>query len=325
MEKEQKNVCLLSKDEVNLLLFDLLKDGKFKTFQQRIKEGYGITAFVLTAMLNYGYEDKIEQVVSSCKCWTSDVFDFLVQFWNDREKAEDFWIQHADKDAVSEKISDEALVRYQRWDDLLARKKYELLAEHAPLEFLEKLDFWEKLEASSISERKSFFSALVKQKRFEDVLALDKKWASSDYFYNTEMMRYLLEHDIDKFFNVSLGISISDRQALISRLGFKKDDDFYQYLYDKGQIEFLMQRTDFLSRHELWAPYVEKRIWGTLAYYKKYDLIDWEDWGKRGKRHSYHALRTAIEAQNWDFLVKQKAHWKLLKHFRLIRFIKSFF
>ena len=95
-----------------------------------------------------------------------------------------------------------------------------------------------------------------------------------------------------------------------------------QYLYDKGQIEFLMQRTDFLSRHELWTPYVEKRIWGTLAYYKKYDLIDWEDWGKR---HPSHALRAAIEAKNWDFLVKQKAHWQLLKHFRLIRFIKSFF
>ncbi len=322
MEKEQKNVCVLSKDEVNLLLFDLLKEGKFKTFLQRIKEGYGITAFILTAMLNYGYGDKIEKVLSLSKCCTRDVFDFLVQFWNDREKAEDFWIQHADKDAVNEKISDEGLVRYQRWDDLWARKKYELLAEHAPLEFLEKLDFWEKLEASSISERKSFFSALVKQKRFEDVLALDKKWASSDYFYNTEMMRYLLEHDIDKFLNVSLGVSISDRQALISRLGFKKDDDFYQYLYDKGQIEFLIRNTNFLSRNGLWEPYVERKLWSHLASYEKYDLIDWEDWGKSGNPY---ALEAAVEAKNWDFLVKQKAHWQLLKHFRLVRFIKSFF
>ena len=207
----------------------------------------------------------------------------------------------------------------------MARKKYELLAEHAPLEFLEKLDFWEKLEASSISERKCFFSALVKQKRFEDVLALDKKWASSDYFYNTEMMRYLLEHDIDKFLNVSLGVSISNKQDLISRLGFKKEDDFYQYLYDKGQIEFLIRNTNFLSRKGLWEPYVERKLWRYLADYEKYDLIDWEDWGKRYPSHAFHALRAAIEAQNWDFLVKQKAHWKLLKHFRLIRFIKSFF
>ena len=315
MEKEQKleNVYPLSKDENNLLLYDLIKEGKFEIFCQRIKEGYGLTAFVLTAMLNYGYEGKIEEVLSSCKCWTSDVFDFLVIYWG-REKAEDYWVQHTVKELVTEKLSNEALVRHQRWNELLEREAYELLAEHAPLEFFQNPD------ASYDTSR--VFSALVAQKRFEDVLALDDKWSKSDYFYSTEMMRYLLEHDVEKSCKILSIFSVNAKQKLAVRLGFEELDDLYQYLYDKGQIEFLMQRTDFLSRHELWTPYVEKRIWGTLAYYKKYDLIDWEDWGKR---HPSHALRAAIEAKNWDFLVKQKAHWQLLKHFRLIRFIKSFF
>ena len=241
------------------------------------------------------------------------MFDFLVIYWG-REKAEDFWIQHADKERVAEKLSNEGLVRHQRWNELLEREAYELLAAHAPLAFFQNPD------ASYYTSR--FFSALVAQKRFEDVLALDDKWSKSDYFHSTEMMRYLLEHDVDKFFNVSVGVSISNRQALISRLGFTKADDFYQCLYDKGQIDFLMKETSFLSDHGIWEPYVEKEKWYTLASHGKYDLIDWEDWMAKSKKEaSIHAAMI----QKWDLLVKYKQHWLLLKHFRLWRFVKSFF
>ena len=313
MEKEQKleNVYPLSKDENNLLLYDLIKEGKFEIFCQRIKEGYGLTAFVLTAMLNYGYEGKIEEVLSSCKCWTSDVFDFLVIYWG-REKAEDYWIQHADKERVAEKLSNEALVRHQRWNELLEREAYELLAEHAPLEFFQNPD------ASYDTSR--VFSALVAQKRFEDVLALDDKWSKSDYFHSTEMMRYLLEHDVEKSCKILSIFSVNAKQKLAVRLGFEKLDDLYQCLYDKGQIDFLMKETSFLSDHGIWEPYVEKEKWYTLASHGKYDLIDWEDWMAKSKA----SIRAAM-IQKWDLLVKHKAHWQLLKHFRLWRFVKSFF
>ena len=315
MEKEQKleNVYPLSKDENNLLLYDLIKEGKFEIFCQRIKEGYGLTAFVLTAMLNYGYEGKIEEILSSCKCWTSDVFDFLVIYWG-REKAEDFWIQHADKKRVAEKLSNEGLVRHQRWNELLEREAYELLAAHAPLAFFQNPD------ASYYTSR--FFSALVAQKRFEDVLALDDKWSKSDYFHSTEMMRYLLEHDVEKSCKILPFFSVNAKQKLAVRLGFEELDDLYQYLYDNGQIDFLRVETNFLRRHEIWAPYVEKKYWAMLANYKQYDLIDWENWMAKSKKEaSIHAAMV----QKWDFLVKHKQHWLLLKHFRLWRFVKSFF
>ena len=315
MEKEQKlkNVYPLSKDENSLLLYDLIKEGKFDIFCQRIQDGYGLTAFVLTAMLNYGYEGKIEEVLSSCKCWTSDVFDFLVIYWG-REKAEDYWIQHADKERVAEKLSNEALVRHQRWNELLEREAYELLAAHAPLAFFQNPD------ASYYTSR--VFSALVAQKRFEDVLALDDKWSKSDYFHSTEMMRYLLEHDVDKFCKILSIFSVNAKQKLAVRLGFEKLDDLYQCLYDKGQIDFLMKETSFLSDHGIWEPYVEKEKWYTLASHGKYDLIDWEDWMAKSKEVA--SIRAAM-IQKWDLLVKYKQHWLLLKHFRLWRFVKSFF
>ena len=315
MEKEQKlkKGYPLSKDENSLLLYDLIKEGKFEIFCQRIKEGYGLTAFVLTAMLNYGYEGKIEEVLSSCKCWTSDVFDFLVIYWG-REKAEDFWIQHADKERVAEKLSNEGLVRHQRWNELLEREAYELLAAHAPLAFFQNPD------ASYDTSR--VFSALVAQKRFEDVLALDDKWSKSDYFYSTEMMRYLLEHDVEKSCKILPIFSVNAKQKLAVRLGFEKLDDLYQCLYDKGQIDFLMKETSFLSDHGIWEPYVEKEKWYTLASHGKYDLIDWEDWMAKSKEVA--SMRAAM-IQKWDLLVKYKQHWLLLKHFRLWRFVKSFF
>ena len=315
MEKEQKlkNVYPLSKDENSLLLYDLIKEGKFDIFCQRIQDGYGLTAFVLTAMLNYGYEGKIEEVLSSCKCWTSDVFDFLVIYWG-REKAEDYWIQHADKERVAEKLSNEGLVRHQRWNELLEREAYELLAAHAPLAFFQSPD------ASYYTSR--FFSALVAQKRFEDVLALDDKWSKSDYFHSTEMMRYLLEHDVEKFCKILPIFSVNAKQKLAVRLGFEKLDDLYQCLYDKGQIDFLMKETSFLSDHGIWEPYVEKEKWYTLASHGKYDLIDWEDWMAKSKEVA--SIRAAM-IQKWDLLVKYKQHWLLLKHFRLWCFVKSFF
>lgn len=315
MEKEQKleKGYPLSKDENNLLLYDLIKEGKFDIFCQRIQDGYGLTAFVLTAMLNYGYEGKIEEVLSSCKCWTSDVFDFLVIYWG-REKAEDYWIQHADKERVAEKLSNEGLVRHQRWNELLEREAYELLAAHAPLAFFQNPD------ASYYTSR--FFSALVAQKRFEDVLALDDKWSKSDYFHSTEMMRYLLEHDVEKFCKILPIFSVNAKQKLAVRLGFEKLDDLYQCLYDKGQIDFLMKETSFLSDHGIWEPYVEKEKWYTLASHGKYDLIDWEDWMAKSKEVA--SIRAAM-IQKWDLLVKYKQHWLLLKHFRLWRFVKSFF
>ena len=315
MEKEQKleNVYPLSKDENNLLLYDLIKEGKFEIFCQRIKEGYGLTAFVLTAMLNYGYEGKIEEILSSCKCWTSDVFDFLVIYWG-REKAEDYWIQHADKKRVAEKLSNEALVRHQRWNELLEREAYELLAEHAPLEFFQNPD------ASYDTSR--VFSALVAQKRFEDVLALDDKWSKSDYFHSTEMMRYLLEHDVEKSCKILSIFSVNAKQKLAVRLGFEKLDDLYQYLYDNGQIDFLMTRTDYLKMYGIWEPYVQAKNWYVLARAREFKLIDWENWLEEAGKNVFFE---AALAKKWDFLVKHKAHWQLLKHFRLWCFVKSFF
>ena len=315
MEKEQKlkNVYPLSKDENSLLFYDLIKEGKFEIFCQRIQDGYGLTSFVLAAMLNYGYEGKIEEVLSSCKCLTSDVFDFLVIYWG-REKAEDYWVQHTVKELVTEKLSNEGLVRHQRWNELLEREAYELLAAHAPLAFFQSPD------ASYDTSR--VFSALVAQKRFEDVLALDDKWSKSDYFYSTEMMRYLLEHDVEKFCKILPIFSVNAKQKLAVRLGFEKLDDLYQCLYDKGQIDFLMKETSFLSDHGIWEPYVEKEKWYTLASHGKYDLIDWEDWMAKSKEVA--SIRAAM-VQKWDFLVKHKQHWLLLKHFRLWRFVKSFF
>lgn len=134
-------------------------------------------------------------------------------------------------------------------------------------------------------------------------------------------MLYLLEHNIDKFCQIlsSFKEKIGD---ICSRLGFKCIDDLYQCLYDKNQIEFLINCTSFLENHGIYEPYVQKEMWRFLACRKQYGLIDWNNWMEKDSKT---AMCYAVKAGNWDFPVKYKSHWILLKHFRLCRFIKSFF
>ena len=300
-------------EQSDLVLYDLLREGRYATFLQRVKDGYGLTAFVLNTLLDNGYEDKVDEVLSVCKCWKDDVFDFLVIYW-DKEKAEDYWAQHAKSVKISDKLSIEGLARNQCWSALLLKEAYDVLVEKAPWTFFE--------QHMQVRDKGPIFNHLVKAKRFDDIFRLEKHWDHGYYFYNTDMMSYLLEHNVEKFCKVSADFSREQLQKLSARLGFKNPDDLHQCLYDKGQIDFLRVETDFLRRHEIWAPYVEKKYWAMLANYKQYDLIDWENWMAKSKKEaSIHAAMV----QKWDLLVKHKAHWQLLKYFRLWRFVKSFF
>ena len=301
-------------EQSDLVLYDLLREGRYATFLQRVKDGYGLTAFVLNTLLDNGYEDKVDEVLSVCKCWKDDVFDFLVIYW-DKEKAEDYWAQHAKSVKISDKLSIEGLARNQCWLTLLLQEAYDVLAEKAPWTFFE--------QHMQVRDKGPIFNHLVKAKRFDDIFRLEKHWDHGYYFYNTDMMCYLLEHNVEKFCKISADFSREQLQKLSARLEFEELDDLYQCLYDKGQIDFLMQKTCFLENHGIWEPLVSAKEWYTLFHGKQYDLIDWENW--LDNENKQRVVIMAGIAKNWDFLVKHKAHWQLLKYFRFWRFVKSVF
>ena len=131
-DKRYEMLNLNTSEQSDLVLYDLLREGKFETFLQRIQDGYCLTAFVLNIMLDNGYADKVDEVLATCKCWQENVFDFLVIYW-DREKAEDYWAQNAESSPIFHKLSNEALVRNELWGELRERNAFNMFWENTLL------------------------------------------------------------------------------------------------------------------------------------------------------------------------------------------------
>lgn len=311
-DKRYEMLNLNTSEQSDLVLYDLLREGKFETFLQRIQDGYCLTAFVLNIMLDNGYADKVDEVLATCKCWQENVFDFLVIYW-DREKAEDYWAQNAESSPIFHKLSNEALVRNELWGELRERNAFNVLGKYAPLDVLKEIGAGSYL-------RPRVLEGLVKAKRFEEAVSFNHTEGYPQAY--PELSLYLFKHDIDKFCDAWSGKG-RDFEKIYSDLGFASFDDLCQYLYDLGKIDFLIKNTGFLENHGIWEPLVLAKEWYTLFHCKQYDLIDWENWLDNDDRQR--VVIVAGIAKNWDFLVKHKAHWQLLKHFRLWCFVKSFF
>lgn len=303
--KRYEMLRLNSLEQNDLVLYDLLREGKFEKFQQLIKDGYGLDAFILNSMVDNGFADKIDETISFCRQWHDNTFNFLVFFWG-REKTEDYWFEHADERVWPRKLSYDGLVRHQQWDILFEREAFDKLALYAPMEFLKKIQ--------DAETRKKIISVLLTNNLFDKILALDWK---DEYALAAKMQQYLLHNDLKKL----LSLPLPDDFYLA--IGFISKDKFYQYLYKHGEEEYLLYKTDYFEKNRIVEPLLRCKMYYSLARIGCYDVIDWEVFlTSHGDRvTSYYAEK----AQNWDFLCKHKKHWVLLKHFRLWRFIKSFF
>lgn len=298
--KRYEMLRLNSLEQNDLVLYDLLREGKFEKFQQLIKDGYGLDAFILNSMVDNGFADKIDETISFCRQWHDNTFNFLVFFWG-REKTEDYWFEHADQNVWPRKLSNDGLVRHRQWDILFERKAFDKLVLYAPMEFLRKIQ--------DAETRKKIISVLLTNNLFDKILALDWK---DEYILEPKMQQYLLHNDLKKL----LSLSIPD-------VFYLSQDKFYQYLYEHGERDYLAKKTDYFEKYGTPEELIHYEKYLPLAEIKRYDLIDWDVFSKKWSVDI--ACIYAEKAQNWDFLCKHRKHWVLLKHFRLWRFIKSFF
>ena len=304
-EKRLEMIALNSTEQCELALYDALQQGRIEYFQSLVKAGYAITAFVLNTMIDNGFEDKIEETIENCKMWNDNVLNFLILLWGE-EKAKAYWVKHSQKSKLYIQLNLMSFVRNQEWNVLMMCDAYEELALYAPLDVLKTIEKSKK--------RKKILAVLVAHNRFEDILKL--KW-QDEYEKFPEILKYLLEHDLKQLCNLCL--SEQDYQLL----GFNTRDDFYRYLYEHGEKNYLGYQTDYFVRHKMFDELVHYNRYRDLARLERYDLIDWDKftnvWGI--KEVAFYAEK----AQNWDYLIKHKYHKALLKHGFLWMFIKSFF
>ena len=300
MENYEKRLDFLTPEQHDQLLFCRIKDGQINTFLGMVGKGYGLTPFILNALIDFGYEGMILQALQSSVRLSNECYNFLCEYWG-KKKTEVFFVEQKYYNYIKENFHVKTLVEYQLWDILAQKEKFYILAENGQFDILAKYKKYQllvKYGQLDYACHKGLYQFLAFTKAGMERLIQLKKW--KEVFEGTS-------------FTAFNGFSVSD---------------ILEILYDNGMQELLFAKccNDFLLDYKKYTkPYVANKKWGTLAFFGFYDEIDWEDYlGQVIESKKEDVYKEAVEAKNWAFLAKHQQHKLLFKTGQFKWWWKSF-
>ena len=269
--------------------------GKYdiKHVSRLLADGYTLTTDVLEVLCFLGYSsEQILDCLKSCRYYIDAklLFDWLCGFIG-QEKTEAFLISEFEEDFdLFQYFSLESLEKYQCWNELARRKADDILFKHG---------VYDKMTPEGLYKHQLFDEYFKKSSLINpddnaalDYLAQNGHWDIIQANYNLlgnitnqNLLDFLVKH---KKFDI-----------------IAKQYPIYLVKCSEG-IEYLQQQKRYFI----------------LAEAKLYDKVDWDDYLQSGKNC---LVAHAEEAQQWDALMRNHKHLVLLRHFKLWRFIKSFF
>ena len=300
MKDYEKRLDFLTPEQHEKILFYFIKKGKIETFLKIVSKGYGLTPFILNALIDFGYEAVVQQAIQSSVRLANECYPFLCSYWGEK-KTNDFLISCNYVNYIKENFSDKTLVEYKLWYILAQKEKFDILAQNGQFYILEKYKQYQLLvnygQLDYVCHEGLYKFLIVTKAGMEKLIQL-KKWK--------------------EFFD---GISLAPYN------GFEAQK-IREILWDNGQQELLFTNgyDEFLLKEKKYTkPYIENKKWGTLAFLGFYDVIDWEDYlGQviEGKKEDVY--KEAVEAKNWKFLAKHQQHKLLFKAKQFKWWWKSF-
>lgn len=309
---------LLSIDQNNLVLYDLLREKNFTQFCNLLRQGYRLNAFILNCMIDNGFEKKISLALEiSQKPEAKDVYDFLLLYFGD-EKAKDFVVRHG-WNSYFQYFSDDDLLSYELWDAIVEQKRYHLLLK------LGRLDLMKKALNAPTS---SFMWFLVEQDAAEYLVSL----GCINVLSNCSAGRERLWKD--KNWREVLGW---ERDVILLVSGLENLCEVYDFILDNGGLDDLYrcyksktnrheQIEQYLFKKGITRPFVEDKQWYILFKYGYYHLIDLEKWWAScwgsETAHDY-IKKCAVKQKNWDFLEAKGCLKTLFRHFRWMRWYRA--
>ena len=258
-----------------------------------LSEGYVLTTDLLETLYVVGYSSKqILDCIKSCKYYeqAEDIYSWLSGYLG-QEQTEDFLISKFGYNPdLYQYFSLESLEKHECWDELVRRKADGILFRHG---------LYERMSPDGLYKHKLFekyfkCNTLINPND-QDVLdylaeaglwdIVHKNFKSFENHHNKTMLNFLVKH----------------KQFEMIYCEYPR----FLTTFPEG-IEYLSQNKKY---------YI-------LADTKHYDKIDWDDYLHTG---TLCPVAHAEEAKQWDALMRNHKHLVLLKHFKLWKFVKSFF
>lgn len=311
-----KMLDLLTADQNNLVLYDLLREKNLTQFCCLLKQGYRLNAFVLNCMLDNGFEDNILTTLALCQKADADVFDFL-RLYLGEEKTKDLVVDHGWKNIISERFSEEDLLKYGLWNIILDKKLYPLILQSGRQDLMAKA-----FERSEVS----FRDFLIKEEQVEWLISLGR--LDCLLYFDKGCKRLWKDKDWNRV--LSLG-----NRTIVDVSGTKTIEEAYDYILDNGGLNALYERSiswsnlkirNYLLRKGRAEIFVANKNWNILFGHGLYHLIDVDDWwattaGETRIKKSI--VRCAVKQKNWDFLEEKGCLKALFWHFRWLRWYRS--
>ncbi len=333
MEKENKDkrvkrLSLLGAAEHGLVLYDALHDKDLTKFFFLLKQGYGLSPFILNVMIDFGYEKNLVKALEICELVDFKVYDFLCAYWG-QEKAENFLVEKDFKNIIKKMFPAESLVKYQFWNILVDRKEY------AALTGAGKFDVIKEVYFQNAACREEICKALLEA-------ADDCHRASpvNDDVINAIINTFVELEEFDYLSHFSEGVFKLLELRKWSFLpyheprlfGKKTRADVWQLIYDNGGEDFLYnhatrERTifkveilKFLIENKYYNKFIADKDWCNLALYGAEEAIDWEDCASLSDDYCGSCTETA----RLTLLARYHKRMLLFKNKRFGWWLKSF-
>ncbi|MBR1825562.1 MAG: hypothetical protein IJ770_03140 [Alphaproteobacteria bacterium] len=251
--KDFKGIIALNSDNQNdMIAWFCIENSEIGRLKQLLRDGMPLSAFMLTSMVFFGYSDAvIKEVLLLAEVYDSDDVPRWIQgYFEDADLAA---ILPEFQDGLpSDWPSDEDCVRFELWQVLKNRKRFDLIAQNAP-QIAEEMELYPSLLKVDFAKYAPF--------------CLAKKWYF-DIVQHQDGWKYLIDQGLADW--------VLERGSFC---GLLPRAEIEEYCLQKGLIDELYnsRRYNILLEHQQFDVFVKNHSFHPKFLTEYPDKVDWED------------------------------------------------
>lgn len=295
--------------QIEMILYDLIKNQDEDNLIRLIKEqSYPVSAFVLNLLLDFKMEHLILKVIENCEYMNNNVYDWLCLYLGVHD-AENFLCKILDSSPLLDKISDDGLIRNQKWHVFIRLQKWDVLQANGKWDLL-----CEQVTKNGLSVKYLIggFDYVLEQKNQALIFQMMCHGSEFMALYDEFSRLYKEEPQLGDGIDKILFRNVSECNELFDKL---LDDEFYGLINMCGRFDFLAKRgkaehIDFDDMFKYLLGVDIADIFIIMAEHKQWDLL------LKYKDKVFELKNSSCEQLNY---ICRKLWWKSLRQkFKLL-------